>query len=200
MSGQPSTLLQALSEPDLPDPCLVVEVGSPSKILLANSAWCALTGYTQDEVAGRSTLLLNGPLTCRDTVTALQRAMAAGQPLRVVLIHYARSSQPFLCSITATPLVNAAGQPAFYRWAVAPQFDGNAAAAAAARCAASGSAAGARRCRRPARRRWHRCGYSTADRGSAPPHYPSIIRTLRRRPPLPPPPPPPLRRRRRRRG
>ena len=57
---QAHTLLQALSEPELAEPCLVVEAVDPCKILLANPAWCALTGYASDEVVGRSIGVLHG--------------------------------------------------------------------------------------------------------------------------------------------
>jgi len=57
---QPSvpTLLHALSECESSEPQLIVEAASPCKILLANPAWCALTGYSSEDVVGNSVSLL----------------------------------------------------------------------------------------------------------------------------------------------
>ena len=55
--GVPS-LLQALSECESPEPQLIVEAASPCKILLANPAWCQLTGYSSEDVVGNSVSLL----------------------------------------------------------------------------------------------------------------------------------------------
>lgn len=52
------TLLQALSECESSEPQLIVEAASPCKILLANPAWCALTGYNSEDVVGNSVSLL----------------------------------------------------------------------------------------------------------------------------------------------
>jgi len=92
-------------------PQLIIESASPCKILLANHAWCALriryasedlaltptlplplaltltrcalTGYASEDVVGRSASLLHGPLTCRETLSALGIAMASGRSLQV---------------------------------------------------------------------------------------------------------------------
>ena len=44
---------------------------------------CALTGYASEDIVGRSASLLHGPLTCRETLSALGIAMASGRSLQV---------------------------------------------------------------------------------------------------------------------
>ena len=73
------TLLQALSASESAVPQLIIEAASPRKILLTNRAWCALTGYASEEVVGQSASMLHGPLTCRETLSALGLAMASGR-------------------------------------------------------------------------------------------------------------------------
>ena len=76
------TLLQALSASETSAPQLIIEAASPCKILLANKAWCDLTGFASEELVGNSVSMLHGPLTCGETLTALGMSMGAGQSLR----------------------------------------------------------------------------------------------------------------------
>ena len=112
------TLLQALSASESTVPQLIIESASPCQILLANRAWCALTGYASEDVVGNSVSLLHGPLTCRETLTALGLAMASGRSLQVMLVCYGKSSRPCLASISALPLLDAAGLPSFFQWSI----------------------------------------------------------------------------------
>ena len=70
------TLAQALCEPELAEPCLVLEAAGSCKILNANPAWCALTGFSDKEAVGHPVSLIHGSLTCRETLTALGLAMS----------------------------------------------------------------------------------------------------------------------------
>lgn len=107
-----------MSESETSTPQLILESASPCKILLANHAWCQLTGYASEDVVGHSISLLHGPLTCRETLTSLGLAMAAGQSLHVMLVCYSKSSHPCLCSISSIPLLDGAGMPTFFQWAI----------------------------------------------------------------------------------
>ena len=89
-------------------PCLLVEA-SGGKIRRANKACAALTGYASDELVDRPVSVLFGPNTCAETVAALARAMAAGTPLHVLLLTYAKTAQPFLTSISVLPIPKADG-------------------------------------------------------------------------------------------
>lgn len=74
--GNVSTaLLRALTGPESSGPRLILEACSPFKVVLANPAWCALTGYSADEIVGNTVALLHGPLTCVNTLNALEVAM-----------------------------------------------------------------------------------------------------------------------------
>ena len=74
--GGNTALLSALTGPETSGPRLILEACSPFKVLLANPAWCALMGYSADEVVGSSVALLHGPLTCCDTLNSLEMAMS----------------------------------------------------------------------------------------------------------------------------
>ena len=112
------TLLQALSASESTVPQLIIESASPCKILLANHAWCALTGYASEEVVGQSVSVTHGPLTCRETLSALGLAMVAGHSLQVMLVCYGKTGRPCLTSIAAVPLLDSAGRPSFFQWTI----------------------------------------------------------------------------------
>ena len=76
-----TALMSALTGPEISGPRLILEACSPFKVLLANPAWCAIMGYSADEIVGSSVALLHGELTCCDTLNKLERAMT-GAPLR----------------------------------------------------------------------------------------------------------------------
>ena len=59
-----------------PEPSLILEACSPFHVVFANPAWCALSGYSKDEIVGNSVSQLHGPLTCVETVNALEVAMS----------------------------------------------------------------------------------------------------------------------------
>lgn len=82
----PLNVLQALSENESAEATVIIEAAPPNKIILVNQAWCQLTGYSSEEVVGRGAALMQGPLTCRETLNALKVAMTLSQRLRVMLV------------------------------------------------------------------------------------------------------------------
>ena len=74
-SAGDTALMAALTGPETSGPRLILEACSPFKVLLANPSWCDLMGYSADDVVGNSVALLHGPLTCCDTLNALEVAM-----------------------------------------------------------------------------------------------------------------------------
>ena len=76
MAAPHRTLLETLGEPDASEAVVVVEAAPPCRVILANPAFSALTGYTPEEAVHQSVHnLLHGPLTCRETLSALGAAM-----------------------------------------------------------------------------------------------------------------------------
>mmetsp|Transcript_26595 Transcript_26595/g.60820 ORF Transcript_26595/g.60820 Transcript_26595/m.60820 type:complete len:851 (-) Transcript_26595:249-2801(-) len=109
-------LLSALTSPEISCPRLILEASHPFKILLANPAWCALMGYSADEVVGNSIAVIYGELTCSDSLNALEFSMSVGTKVSASLVHYDKRRLPVLCSFQTTPLVNSQGHPTFSCW------------------------------------------------------------------------------------
>jgi len=98
--------LGALTE----DAILITEGGvwddppSDSTIVWCNARFEAMTGYSADEVIGRSPEFLRGPGTNRETVRRVLAERNADMPVRAELLNYRKNGEPFWVDITVKPL------------------------------------------------------------------------------------------------
>jgi PAS domain S-box-containing protein len=80
------------------------------RIVYVNDAFVQLTGYTREEVIGRSPRLLQGPLTSRATLDEIRAALIASRPVRVELVNYTKSGQPYWVEIDIVPVLGKDGK------------------------------------------------------------------------------------------
>ena len=86
--------------------CVVRSFDSFSpRIVYANTAFCRLTGYSAEELAGESLEILHGPATCQQAVLGLRRAIAASRPHRGELTQYRKDGSPFRVELQSDPIV-----------------------------------------------------------------------------------------------
>ena len=86
-------------------PTLLVETASEGeRIVLANPAFLALTGYEAGAVSGRSTHFLLGPDTDRAARGALVTALAEAPPEGTELLAYTRAGAAFWAEILVAPV------------------------------------------------------------------------------------------------
>ena len=90
------------------------------RIVFVNGAFERHTGYSLQEVRGRSPRFLQGPATTRAALARIGAALRAWQPACVELINYTKSGQPFWVEVDIVPLANEKGW--FTHW-VAVQRD-----------------------------------------------------------------------------
>jgi diguanylate cyclase (GGDEF)-like protein/PAS domain S-box-containing protein len=74
------------------------------RIVFVNEAFEARTGYSRQEVLGRSPRLLQGPQTQRDRLAQIRSALERWQPVRVDLINYRRDAVPFWVDLDISPV------------------------------------------------------------------------------------------------
>jgi len=95
------------------DAVAILEADPGSKpgraVLYVNEAFCRLTGYSREDITGRSLHLLRGPDSNPETLTKLREAMDAGKPLRVELRNYRKDGIPFWVDLSAVPVPDSAG-------------------------------------------------------------------------------------------
>ncbi len=80
-----------------------------------NPGFTRLTGFSADEVIGKSGLtLLNGPDTDPAALTAIAAAIAAGEGFQSEVLHYRRGGEAFWGSIVCHPIGDAHGATAAF--------------------------------------------------------------------------------------
>jgi diguanylate cyclase (GGDEF)-like protein/PAS domain S-box-containing protein len=92
----------------LNDIVIITEAGPFSepgpRIVFVNEAFERRTGYTPEEVLGRTPRLLQGPGTQRSQLDKIRTAMEQWQPARVDLINYKKSGEAFWVDLEVSPV------------------------------------------------------------------------------------------------
>jgi PAS domain S-box-containing protein len=95
-----SPIPYVVSNPRLPDNPLVV----------ANSAFCELTGYAEGEVVGRNCRFLSGDATEPWLTERIRDGVRAHRPVLVDILNYKKDGTPFRNAVLVTPLFGDGGE------------------------------------------------------------------------------------------
>ncbi len=79
------------------------------RIVFVNDAFERRTGYTREEVLGRTPRLLQGPNTQRAELDRIHAALEAWQPVRAELINYTKDGEEFWVDLDIVPIADAKG-------------------------------------------------------------------------------------------
>ncbi len=79
------------------------------RIVFVNEAFERLTGYSRQEVLGRSPHFLHGPKTQQAELERMGAALQSCKPVRAELISYTKGGQEFWVELDAVPVANATG-------------------------------------------------------------------------------------------
>lgn len=80
------------------------------RILYVNEAFTQMTGYSLQEVLGKSPRLLQGPKTDIKTINQIRAALIAKQPVQVELINYHKNGSELWVEMSITPVVDVQGE------------------------------------------------------------------------------------------
>ena len=83
-------------------------------IIYANPAFYRISGYAPDEVIGRNCRFLQGHDTEPSVVQAIRDAIAASQPISVILRNYRKSGAAFWNNLSISPIFDTAGATTHY--------------------------------------------------------------------------------------
>ena len=78
-------------------------------IIYVNQAFVTTTGYTREEVLGRTPRILQGPATDRSQLDVLRAAMTSWQSVTVEVINYKKNGSPFWVEISLAPIADSTG-------------------------------------------------------------------------------------------
>ncbi|MEI6506768.1 MAG: PAS domain S-box protein, partial [Planctomycetota bacterium] len=79
-----------------------------------NPAFCAMTGYTEEELIGRSLRILQGPDTDRKVIDQLNRKIRAGEFFEGSTVNYRKDGVAYVVQWNISPVRDAAGAIAAY--------------------------------------------------------------------------------------
>jgi diguanylate cyclase (GGDEF)-like protein/PAS domain S-box-containing protein len=79
-------------------------------LIYVNEAFCAMTGYTPQEVLGKNCKFLQGPASEASGIEILREALRKGEGCSVVLKNYRKDGSAFWNEVTLTPVYNADGK------------------------------------------------------------------------------------------
>jgi PAS domain S-box-containing protein len=94
-----AVLITAADSPELPGP----------KIVYVNEAFTVMTGYTEDEVIGKTPRMLQGPKTDKREVQRLSEAIIKGESSEVEIINYKKNGEEFWADFTIVPVATKDG-------------------------------------------------------------------------------------------
>jgi len=79
------------------------------RIVYANPAFCRMTGYTLDELVGRSPRMLQGPDTDREVIAVLRTCIREERPFKGATYNYRKDGAPYIVEWSVSPVRDSQG-------------------------------------------------------------------------------------------
>jgi PAS domain S-box-containing protein len=79
------------------------------KIVYVNEAFTRNTGYTKDDVIGKTPRILQGPYTSRNELDRLKECLKNKQPCEVEIVNYKKNGEPFWVNFSIVPIADERG-------------------------------------------------------------------------------------------
>jgi PAS domain S-box-containing protein len=84
------------------------------RIVFVNEAMCRITGYSAEELVGRTPRLLQGPATDRAVIARMRADLAAGRHCQVELVNYRKDGTAYPAELFTTPMFDSEGNHTHY--------------------------------------------------------------------------------------
>ncbi len=100
------------------DAIVIMDAGqadaSDPNIVYVNEAFTQMSGYTPEEIAGKTPSCLRGPKSDPEQVAKIRRALSRREPVRVELINYRKDGTEYWVELNSVPVTDAQGN--FTHW------------------------------------------------------------------------------------
>ena len=84
------------------------------RVVFANEGMSAMTGYSTDELVGKSLHVFEGPKTNREVMEEMTKALEAGDSFSTEVVHYKKDESPYLVRWDIAPVRDKAGKITHY--------------------------------------------------------------------------------------
>jgi two-component system, cell cycle sensor histidine kinase and response regulator CckA len=95
-------------------------VGGTPTVVYVNAAFTAMTGYTEQDILGRTPRILQGPGSSGATRQSIRDALRAWKPVTAEMLNYRKDGTPFWVELSITPVADEGG---WYRYWISVQRD-----------------------------------------------------------------------------
>ena len=94
---------------------IVIKEAKPSselgrKIIYVNESFSRMSGYTPDEIIGKTHQLLQGPNTDAEELKRFYKAIDAWQPVEITIINYNKNGKEYWVNLSLNPITNSNGE------------------------------------------------------------------------------------------
>ncbi|WP_263385673.1 sensor domain-containing protein [Granulicella arctica] len=79
------------------------------RIIYVNPAFCRMTGYSSDDVIGRSPRILQGPDSCPSTISLIQASLKAWKPIEAEVLNYRKDGSTFWVELSISLVTDETG-------------------------------------------------------------------------------------------
>ena len=84
-----------------------IQLSEPGpRIIFVNEAFTKMTGYTSEEIIGKSPRILQGPNSDKKELAKLSKAIHNFEPCEITTINYKKNREEFWSNFTVTPVLN----------------------------------------------------------------------------------------------
>lgn len=80
------------------------------RIVFVNEAFVRRTGFTREEVIGKTPRILQGPKTDRSELNRIHAALERSEPVRAELVNYTKAGEEFWLELDVVPVADQAGR------------------------------------------------------------------------------------------
>ena len=120
LGALPTTIEMALQPSN--ESRVITEPVEPFRIVHVNDLWCHVCGFDSEEVLGQTCKVLQGPGSCKATLTMLKQALNFKRNFAVQLLNYTKQGRPFMNTLQVTPLVDRDGKVTHYLGVVIARY------------------------------------------------------------------------------
>ena len=109
----PGPVLDAIADHSL-NSVMVSQAAPDTPIIYVNKAFTELTGYTPEDVMGKSPRMLQGPKTDQSVLERLRKDLEAGRVFEGEAVNYRNDCSEFLMHWRVVPVKDQQGMPRYF--------------------------------------------------------------------------------------